>query len=319
MFMQSADINVKSNRLLILAILSVLNCLPVFAISESESAKINTEKTAEPGYGTAFSCYVYQQKFGPNRTFLLLNALTPLSREQKLTSINFESPTQLPQLFTPQISGAFETNNQSSVVKNIRQLTQVLSPPASEKPNQITVVFQRKSDGSIANMHLDKSSGDPEIDKAAMQAILKATPFSNNPNVKGKTADVRFTFDCNFLSKSKTAKDKVTLQTEIKRDTSFNQRQYYAFLRSLEMQVRRAWVPSDQDIERRTVVIFSVGGNGKLSTPQIYTSSGDPRADQAAINAVKHPGIVAVPPIGLGPKVNVQFTFDRNFRLLKER
>jgi|688.fasta_scaffold284597_1 TonB family protein len=319
MFNQHADISVKWILPAIISLISILKCNSAIAIPVVEN-KIDSI-TATPsgaGYGTAFNCYIYDQKFGSNRTFLLLHTLTALSKQTPLASVNFESPTQLPQLFVPQAPAGYGKVEHISIGESVRRFKQLSKPPEDGVSNQLVVNFRVNNDGTISNLHLDKTSGDAAIDEAAMRAFSKSATFSNHPQLRGKTVDVKFTFDYDLLSTSKTSARRPAFQATMKTHAYFNQHTYTEFLDSLALQIKRAWKPLESDIDRRAVLTFSVDQNGKLSKPQIYTSSGVATFDQAAINAVKHAGIVPTPPKSLGNTVNVQFTFDRNLTLLKE-
>lgn len=320
MFNLRAGISVKSVLPAIIMLISILKCYPVIAIPIVEN-KIDSISagTSESGYGTAFNCYIYDLKFGSNRTFLLLHALIALSKQTPLISVNFESPTQLPQLFVPQVPAGYGGVEHLSIGESVRRFKQLYSPPQDGESNQLVVNFRVNNDGTISNLHLDKSSGDAAIDEAAMRAFSsKSASLTKNPELRGKTVDVKFTFDYDVFSKSKSLVHKPASQPTIKTPAYLNQYTYTEFLDSLALQIKRAWKPLESDIDSRAVLTFSVDQNGKLSAPQVYTSSGVATYDQAAINAVKHAGIVSAPPKSLGNTVNVQFTFDRNLTLLKE-
>jgi periplasmic protein TonB len=77
-------------------------------------------------------------------------------------------------------------------------------PPEQAESKQTVVIFKLFRNGKISNLHILHSSGNNEIDKAALNAVTNAEPFAALPRTfKEKMADVEFTFDYNVFHKHK--------------------------------------------------------------------------------------------------------------------
>jgi TonB family protein len=54
--------------------------------------------------------------------------------------------------------------------------------------------------GEVSNLRVGKSSGNPDSDAAAMDAVRRASPFRTLPaGYKGRNIDIQFTFDINVF------------------------------------------------------------------------------------------------------------------------
>lgn len=500
MFFRRPKISHRTKSLFAITATSLFNCFPSFAITVDGQGWESETNSSAPSYGDPFKYYVHGQKFGPNRTFLLLNSLTPLTKETPSAELQYELLTRAPQLFVPQVTSTAEVpaykekiysimdlNNQGvrfinsrdypnaitcfkqalladpeyklardnlAIAHNNFGLTLRNKPPAAlkqfllaqfinpknlttalnvegvirlmgkdpdsntdrlmlveqarsdndpisvfmnlfairktdktvskeleeaykqipevdrlssnskfgyEKPSttltrtnsktgsreknadfyqsdddddvfmtkisrvikrnwyppkgniskHIVAIFRLHSDGSVSGLRIDKSSGDALCDEAAMQAISKAAPFDCLPPKFSKYVDIQFTFDYNVIASASNL-------SSSKAPSRFAAIPLYdEFLDDLERKIRKVWSPAKDLEDRQIVVLFSVDQTGKISEPQIYKSSGDKQADDAAIAAVHKAGKIKIPSAKYGPKVNVQFTFDKNLALTK--
>ena len=78
------------------------------------------------------------------------------------------------------------------------------SPPRGVDSRRVGVFFVVDKTGGLSKLKISTSSGDPEVDKAAREAIEKSAPFAPLPvNYKGNDVDIQFTFDYNVLGKKR--------------------------------------------------------------------------------------------------------------------
>lgn len=63
-------------------------------------------------------------------------------------------------------------------------------------------MFKIRKDGKLLSAKVLKSSGNKDIDKAALKALEDTQPLKPLPSkFKGKNADIQFTFDYNVHDK----------------------------------------------------------------------------------------------------------------------
>ena len=73
-------------------------------------------------------------------------------------------------------------------------------PPEQGNSRRSVLRFSISRNGEISNLRVGKSSGNPDSDAAAMDAVRRATPFRTLPTgYKGRTIDIQFTFDINVF------------------------------------------------------------------------------------------------------------------------
>ncbi|MDR3616011.1 MAG: energy transducer TonB [Candidatus Obscuribacterales bacterium] len=70
-------------------------------------------------------------------------------------------------------------------------------PPKRSKSVHAVALFQVNREGQVLSCELSPSSGDSEVDRAAMSAIKNASPFSGAPDGMPSRIPIRFTFDYN--------------------------------------------------------------------------------------------------------------------------
>lgn len=85
------------------------------------------------------------------------------------------------------------------------------------------------------------------------------------------------------------------------------------YMKELQRQIKRNWKPPKDTESKRIVVLFKVSKNGALLSQNVYNSSGNSAADNAALEAVKLAApFKPLPPEFKGESVDIQFTFDYN-------
>ena len=73
-------------------------------------------------------------------------------------------------------------------------------PPEQGNSRRSVLRFSISRNGEISNLRVGKSSGNPDSDAAAMDAVRRAAPFRTLPaGYKGRTIDIQFTFDINVF------------------------------------------------------------------------------------------------------------------------
>jgi TonB family protein len=73
-------------------------------------------------------------------------------------------------------------------------------PPEQGNSRRSVLRFSISRNGEISNLKVGKSSGNPDSDAAAMDAVRRAAPFRTLPaGYKGRNIDIQFTFDINVF------------------------------------------------------------------------------------------------------------------------
>jgi TonB family protein len=72
------------------------------------------------------------------------------------------------------------------------------NPPEQGNPRRSVLRFSISRAGEVSNLRVGKTSGNPDSDAAAMDAVHRAAPFQTLPaDYKGKNINIQFTFDIN--------------------------------------------------------------------------------------------------------------------------
>lgn len=78
------------------------------------------------------------------------------------------------------------------------------NPPPNFSSNRVVLLFKIRKDGTVLSTRIFKSSGNKDVDNAALKAFQDAQPLQPLPaEFKDKSVDVQFTFDYNLLGKNK--------------------------------------------------------------------------------------------------------------------
>jgi TonB family protein len=73
-------------------------------------------------------------------------------------------------------------------------------PPEQGNSRRSVLRFSISRAGEVSNLRVGKTSGNPDSDAAAMDAVSKTAPFESLPSeYKGKNIDIQFTFDINVF------------------------------------------------------------------------------------------------------------------------
>jgi TonB family protein len=80
-----------------------------------------------------------------------------------------------------------------------RRIKRVWFPPKGNESKKVVVIFKVHNHGELSNLKLDRSSGLPIADNAAIAAVEHAAPFLPLPPGAPKDVDIQFTFDYNVF------------------------------------------------------------------------------------------------------------------------
>lgn len=85
-----------------------------------------------------------------------------------------------------------------------RRIKMNWDPPKGNESKRVVLLFKIAKDGRLLSCSVFKSSGLPNADKAAINAVHLAAPFRPLPlEYKGASIDIQFTFDYNVFGATK--------------------------------------------------------------------------------------------------------------------
>ncbi|DAB14771.1 TPA: hypothetical protein CPT97_07915, partial [Candidatus Gastranaerophilales bacterium HUM_17] len=77
-------------------------------------------------------------------------------------------------------------------------------PPKGNESKRVVLLFKIARDGRLLSCKVQKSSGMPSADQAALKAVELTAPFRPLPgDFKGQSIDIQFTFDYNVFNASR--------------------------------------------------------------------------------------------------------------------
>ncbi|HEY9868390.1 MAG TPA: TonB family protein [Candidatus Obscuribacterales bacterium] len=216
-------------------------------------------------------------------------------------------------------------------------------PPQAQASEPGTAKFRVRSDGSVSDLKLEKSSGLASRDTECLAAIERASPFYHAPVGAPEKIDIEFSFACGKGSSwALTSKDdgkpgskgKAGSATALVGSLDLNSRpvshasgprssrahdggsegdvDFGPYMADLQRRIKRAWLPPSGTESKRAVVIFKVHKDGNVSHMTLEKSSGVASFDQAALKAIENAAPVLELPDGAPEDVDIQFTFDYN-------
>lgn len=84
-----------------------------------------------------------------------------------------------------------------------RRIKMNWDPPKGNESKRVVLLFKIAKDGRLLSMRVFKSSGLPNSDKAALNAVELTAPFKPLPgDFRGSSIDIQFTFDYNVFGAS---------------------------------------------------------------------------------------------------------------------
>lgn len=84
------------------------------------------------------------------------------------------------------------------------------------------------------------------------------------------------------------------------------------YMADLQKRVKRAWFPPRSGMTDRVKLVWKIHTDGNVSNIEITSHGDSPKADQAAIEAIKKAAPFPKLPKGAPENVDVEFTFDYN-------
>ena len=77
-------------------------------------------------------------------------------------------------------------------------------PPKGNESKRVVLLFKIAKDGRLLSCRVNKSSGLPSADQAALKAVELTAPFRPLPaDFRGQSIDIQFTFDYNVFNASR--------------------------------------------------------------------------------------------------------------------
>ena len=85
-----------------------------------------------------------------------------------------------------------------------RRIKMNWDPPKGNESKRVVLLFKIAKDGRLLSCRVNKSSGLPTADQAALKAVELTAPFRPLPaDFKGQSVDIQFTFDYNVFNASR--------------------------------------------------------------------------------------------------------------------
>lgn len=154
-------------------------------------------------------------------------------------------------------------------------------PPVVKNSERISVLMTILKDGKLEKCKIFQSSGDEQVDKAALDAVKTAAPFKPLPQeYKGKSIDIQFFFDVktygmdnndNYFKNSPRGISTAELEPYLEK-----------MRKRINSNVRQ---PIDYTANPVTILI-KIRKDGELVNCRVWKTSGNEKLDKAIIEAV---------------------------------
>ncbi len=150
-----------------------------------------------------------------------------------------------------------------------------------KNPKRISVLMTIMKDGRLEKCKIFQSSGDEQVDKAALDAVKTAAPFKPLPQeYKGKSIDILFSFE----QKISVVDNQDYYFKNPSRGISTAELEPY--LEKMRKQIRyNLKLPVDHTAKAVTVLV-NIKRDGSLVNCIVFKSSGNEKLDKAVIEAV---------------------------------
>lgn len=145
-------------------------------------------------------------------------------------------------------------------------------PIHSNESKRIVVLFKINKNGTLEKLKIYKPSGNASLDKEALDAVLRSTPFDSLPKeFKGNSIDIQFTFDYNVFDANNYSDNK-------------NSSGYQKIVEAIISHS----LPKRLSFRDKCLVLrITIEKNGKLESVQVIHSSKDKNFDNLYVSAVK--------------------------------
>ncbi len=120
----------------------------------------------------------------------------PVTEQSSFSSKSDDKPVNEPDNIEDGVDfGNYMRNVQKKIKSN-------WNPPKGNESKRVVLFFKITKNGDISEYSVKDSSGVPEVDEAAIEALKASAPFDKLPeNYKKESVDVQFTFDYNVFKK----------------------------------------------------------------------------------------------------------------------
>ena len=119
------------------------------------------------------------------------------SSSEKAVSPNISTPKTL-DISEKKVTFNQDANFDTYMPKMQNQIKANWNPPKTGTSSRVVMKYQIKKDGTLGSYEVKTSSGNTEMDNAAIDALKKSSPFPKLPtSYEGEYVDVEFTFDYN--------------------------------------------------------------------------------------------------------------------------
>lgn len=178
--------------------------------------------------------------------------------------------------------------------------------PPKDAPAPIVIHFKVAGNGEVSKVRVHKTSGVEIGDRAAIKAIENAGPFHPLPDGSPECLNFEFKFDYYSPRLSSI------------RESGLNSPKHAAnlgapccaYMSGVQRQIRSMWDPRSGS--KPVVVRFQIFSDGELNFAEIARSSGDPKADQAGLDAVKNAAPFTVPEGSSDTTIDMEFAFSHS-------
>lgn len=141
-----------------------------------------------------------------------------------------------------------------------------LGKPDARSQLETTVLIKIDRDGLLKGVTIDKPSGDPEADAAALAAVKKAAPFGPMPLAYKTGLNMHFT---------------------IRFGQSANRGDFEPYMNQLRDRILKVWKNPEPKTMCQATVSFTLDKNGNIKQASLKQSSGFKNVDDLAIAAIR--------------------------------
>lgn len=133
----------------------------------------------------------------------VLNSTSPLYKANFIAQ-NYNKPSRPQQNSLSQTQTSSEVDFGPYMRELQRRIKMNWDPPKGDENKRIVLLIKIAKDGRLLSCSVLKSSGIPNADKAAINAVHLASPYRSLPSgYKGTSIDIQFTFDYNVFGANK--------------------------------------------------------------------------------------------------------------------
>lgn len=176
-----------------------------------------------------------------------------------------------------------------------RRIKSMWHPPKENETKRAVVIFRIDTNGNMSDLHLDAPSKNPDVDKAALKAVVDASPFDALPKGAQPYVDIQFVFD-------------YTVFHHDRQDFGNKDIDYGLYLANVQYRINSTW-HAPQKIHHKVIVIFKVDSNGKMTDLHFKEASKDPHVNDAVLTAISDAAPFGPLPKGADPSIDIEFTF----------